>query len=509
MRSFSKKYSIQLSDLLINSFSAEELAKFKDITISGLSLDSRKVTSGDLFFAVNGETVKGVEFINSAIEQGAVAILWEANAEVDAIKINWCKTSTNNEIPIIAIENLPQLIGEFANRFYATPSEHVSVCGITGTNGKTSCADFIAQMISVDEPCGLLGTLGKGIYPDLVETGYTTPDAISCHAWLADLKAENTRQAVMEVSSHALTQGRVNGIHFNNAVFTNVSRDHLDFHGDMESYIDAKSKLFKFPGLTNAIINVDDEAGRNIANNLPENIRCIRYGLNELFTPDVFASDIKLDENGLSMKVTTPWGNGEFTSPVMGHFNTSNLLVVLSVMLLQGVELKTVLSRLTTIESVPGRMQRFGGKEHPLVIVDFAHTPDALEQVLNSLRQHTQHNLWCVFGCGGDRDKGKRPLMGAIAEEKADYIVLTNDNPRSETPEKIIEDIKSGITKVNNVTIEKDRQTAIHFAIDQAKAGDVVLIAGKGHENYQLIGDKKYPFNDAEEVQQQLEACAG
>lgn len=509
MYSFSKKYSIQLNDLLNNYFSAEELAKFKDITISGLTLDSRKVRSGDLFIAVNGETVKGVEFINSAIEQGAVAVLWEANAEVDAIKVNWRKTSANSELPIIAIENLPQLVGEFANRFYGNPSDNISVCGITGTNGKTSCADFIAQMISVDETCGLLGTLGKGIYPELEETGYTTPDAISCHAWLAELQSENTRQAIMEVSSHALTQGRVNGIHFNNAVFTNVSRDHLDFHGDMENYIDAKSKLFKFPGLTNAIINVDDEVGRDIANNLPENVRCIRYGLNEVFTPDVFASDIKLDENGLSMKVTTPWGDGEFTSPVIGHFNASNLLVVLSVMLLQGIELKEVLNRLTKIESVPGRMQRFGGKEIPLVIVDFAHTPDALEQALISLRQHTQHNLWCVFGCGGDRDKGKRPLMGAIAEAKADYIVLTNDNPRSETPEKIIEDIKAGITSINNVTIKKDRQAAIHFAVNQAKAGDVILIAGKGHENYQLIGDKKYPFNDAEEVKQQLEAYVG
>lgn len=327
--------------------------------------------------------------------------MWEADASTDAIKINWRKTSSdhdvsNIDVPIIAIENLSQLLGEFADSFFESPSENISICGITGTNGKTSCADFIAQMISVAEPCGLLGTLGKGIYPDLKETGFTTPDAIACHQWLADIKSTQTKYAVMEVSSHALTQGRVNGIHFNSAVFTNISRDHLDFHGNMESYIDAKSKLFEFPNLKNAIINVDDEAGRTIADNLSTNIRCIRYGLNELFVPDVYAYDLKLNKDGLSMKVKTPWGEGQLTSPVMGHFNASNLLAVLSVMLLQEIELTDALNRLSKIESVSGRMQRFGGDQGPLVIVDFAHTPDALEQVLISLREHTEQNLWCV-----------------------------------------------------------------------------------------------------------------
>ena len=506
MTSQTEQYSINLNDLL-NGYITDD--KFNDINITGLSLDSRDIKNNNLFIAVKGETVNGIEFINNAIERGAAAVLWEADSAVDAIKINWRQTSSNIDVPIIAIENLSQLTGIFADRFYANPSNKIFVCGITGTNGKTSCADFIAQMMSIDAPCGLIGTLGSGLYPDLKETGFTTPDAITCHKLLADIKSNKATFAVMEVSSHALIQGRTNGIHFNSAVFTNLSRDHLDYHGDMESYAEAKSKLFKSAGLQNAIINADDEAGRIIAGDLSSDIRCVRYGLDKNLNPDVFGFDIELNQNGLSMKVKTPWGEGQLVAPVMGDFNASNLLAVLSVMLLQDIEFNEALKRLTTIKSVAGRMQRFGDNNTPLVIVDFAHTPDALEQALISLRQHTQNNLWCVFGCGGDRDKGKRPLMGAIADDKADYVVLTNDNPRSESASKIIEDIKAGMKGKSKLSIENDRHNAINYAITNAKVGDVVLIAGKGHENYQMIGDMKYPFNDAEEVKQLLEVCAG
>ncbi|MCW8900635.1 MAG: UDP-N-acetylmuramoyl-L-alanyl-D-glutamate--2,6-diaminopimelate ligase [Gammaproteobacteria bacterium] len=510
MISQAKQHSMILSDIL-NGYIREEYLdeKFNNIVIDGLSLDSRNIKKHYLFLAIKGETVNGIEFINNAIEQGAAAVLWDADADVDAIAINWRTNSSGINVPIIAVKNLIQLTGALSDRFYRSPSEKISVCGITGTNGKTSCADFIAQMMSIDSACGMMGTLGSGIYPELKETGFTTPDAITCQQWLADIVSEHANFAVMEVSSHALIQGRVNGIHFNSAVFTNLSRDHLDFHGDMDSYAEAKLKLFKTAGLKNAIINIDDEAGRNIVNELADDIHCLRYGLNKTYNPDVYGYDVQLDEHGLSMQVITPWGEGRLTAPVIGDFNASNLLAVLSVMLLQEIDFTESLKRLTTIKSVAGRMQRFGGETRPLVIVDFAHTPDALEQVLNSLRQHTQHKLWCVFGCGGDRDKGKRPLMGAIAEDKADYVVLTNDNPRNESAENILEDIKSGIVNLHNVTIEPDRQAAIHFAVKQAKAGDVVLIAGKGHEKYQLVGDMKYPFDDAKEVQQQLEACAG
>ena len=506
----SQQYSINLNDLL-NGYITDD--KFNDITISSMSLDSRDVKEHSLFIAVKGETVNGIEFINNAIEQGAAAVLWEtedeaADVNVESIKINWRKTSSNIEVPIIAIENLSQLVGEFADRFYNNPSKKISVCGITGTNGKTSCADFIAQMMSMDTPCGAMGTLGSGLYPGLKETGFTTPDAITCHHWLADVVSSKANFAVMEVSSHALIQGRINAIKFNSAVFTNLSRDHLDYHGDMASYAEAKSKLFQSNGLQNAIINVDDEAGRKIIEGLDEDVKCIRYGLDKSFNPDVFGSNVKLDQHGLSMTVATPWGEGQLNSSVIGGFNASNLLAVLSVMLVQGIEFEEVLNRLTTIKSVAGRMQRFGDESTPLVIVDFAHTPDALEQALTSLRQHTQNNLWCVFGCGGDRDVGKRPLMGAVAENQADYIVLTNDNPRSEKAEAILKDIQSGISDITNVTIEQDRHAAIHLAISKAKAGDVVLIAGKGHENYQIVGETKIPFNDAEEVMQQLEALA-
>ena len=505
-----QQYSINLNDLLSGYITDD---KFNDITLSAMCLDSRDVKEHSLFIAVKGETVNGIEFINNAIDQGAAAVLWEtedeADANIESIKINWRKTSSNIEVPIIAIENLSQLVGKFADRFYNHPSKKVSVCGITGTNGKTSCADFIAQMMSMDAPCGVMGTLGSGLYPELKETGFTTPDAITCHEWLADVLSNKASFAVMEVSSHALIQGRTNAIQFNSAVFTNLSRDHLDYHGDMASYADAKSKLFKSSGLKNAIINVDDEAGRNIVEGLDNEINCIRYGLDKSFNPDVYGSNVVLDQHGLTVQVCTPWGNGTLTSPVIGEFNVSNLLAVLSVMLIQGVDFDKALERLKTIKSVAGRMQRFGNDNTPLVIVDFAHTPDALEQALSSLRQHTKNNLWCVFGCGGDRDVGKRSLMGAVAVEQADYIVLTNDNPRSEDADSIIEDIQVGIKSFDNLTIKQDRHAAIHFAISQAQQGDVVLIAGKGHENYQLVGDVKHPFNDVEEVKQQLEALAG
>lgn len=505
MASQYKQPVLTLTDLLRDHVTD---AQFNHVHIQGLSLDSRKVSAQYLFIALNGDTVNGIEFINQAIEKGAAAVLWEAETTADPININWRKNAAGTAVPIIAIKNLRQLVGEFADRFYAKPSKDISVCGITGTNGKTSCADFIAQVMSVDGPCGLMGTLGQGIYPALTETGYTTPDAIVCHQWLARIKAERAIFAVMEVSSHALVQGRVSGIRFDSAVFTNLSHEHLDFHSDMNSYSDAKMQLFRTAGLKNAIINIDDEVGRKIAAALDEKIRCIRYGFNASHNPDVYASNVLLDENGLSMDVVTPWGKARLSAPVIGDFNASNLLAVLTVMLVQGIALEEAVKRINTIKSVAGRMQRFGGNTDPLVVVDFAHTPDALEHVLVSLRQHTRDNLWCVFGCGGDRDKAKRALMGAIAEQYADHIVLTDDNPRSENAENIIADIKSGI-KSKNIVVEQNRHLAIHYAISQAKAGDVVLIAGKGHENYQLIGATKYPFNDAEEVLQQLARRAG
>ena len=506
MTSHVNNFSMSLAELLTGYVSD---SGFEDIMINGLNLDSRKIGRGDMFIAIAGETVNGMTFINAAIENNAAAVVWDASTEADAIQVNWRKTGSGQDVPVIAIPDLKQNAGMLADRFYGKPSETISVCGITGTNGKTSCSHFIAQVMSSDAPCGLMGTLGSGIYPDLKETGYTTPDAISCHQWLADIRSHNAKYAVMEVSSHALIQGRVNGIRFENALFTNLSHEHLDFHGDMDSYSMAKAKLFHFPGLRNAIINIDDEAGRKISDTLPATVHCVRYGMNNKFKADVSGSDLKLSQDGLSMYVRTPWGEGRLTSSLIGRFNASNLLAVLSASLLQGIEFDVALERLKHIESVPGRMQRLGGDNMPLIVVDYAHTPDALEQALSSLREHTEGNLWCVFGCGGDRDKRKRSQMGSIAENRADYIVLTNDNPRSEDPASIIEDIRKGISDSAQLKVESDRHNAIHYAIQQAHAGDVILIAGKGHENYQLIGNTKYPFNDVEEAMQQLEARAG
>ncbi len=479
-------------------------AKLQDIMIADLVLDSRKAANGSLFFALPGETVNGVEFVNQAINNGAAAVLWDCNETVDAITLNWHGT-----VPVIAVAALAEKAGLIADRFYQHASRYITVCGITGTNGKTSCADFIAQAITRQRPCGLMGTLGKGIYPALQPTGYTTPDAITCHQWLAELHADKVTDAVMEVSSHALQQGRVNGIAFDSAVFTNLTRDHLDYHGDMQAYIDAKAKLFAFPGLHNAIINSDDHAGRAIANKLDASVNCIRYGVQQEHKPDVYAEHVQLDTRGICMQVTTPWGKGKVQTSLLGDFNVSNLLAVLSVLLVQGMEFDKALQSLAELKSVAGRMQRFGGEQQPLVIVDFAHTPDALQQVLSTLRAHTRQSLWVVFGCGGDRDKGKRPLMGKIAEQQADRVVLTNDNPRSESAECIIQDIVAGMQNKSAAAIIPDRHDAIHFAISQAQQDDIVVVAGKGHEDYQIIGEQRIAFSDADEVQQQLARYAG
>ncbi len=476
-----------------------------DRSITGMSLDSREIKSGDLFLACTGMSVDGASFIDAAISNGAVAVLWEAQAGIQSIPLSYRSKSNSNAVPVIAVSNLSQQAGILADRFYGQPSRALFVSGVTGTNGKTSVSQFLAHTQSADAPAGIIGTLGHGLYQQLEMGRHTTPDVVTVHRWLAELREQGAASVAMEVSSHALHQGRVNGVMFDCAVFTNLSRDHLDYHGDMQSYADAKAGLFNMPGLRYAVINSDDLTGRELLASLPNKLQVLRYGLEAEHQPEVLGKCLSLSTDGIEVEVVTPQGKGRFHSRLLGRFNISNLLAVLAVLLLRGIPLQGALARLSTVKPVVGRMETFGGDNKPLVVVDYAHTPDALEQVLKALREHTEAKICCVFGCGGDRDAGKRPLMGGIAEAFADVVILTNDNPRGEDPEQILADIKQGFTNPAQTHTQPDRREAIAMAISQARSGDVVLVAGKGHEAWQQVGAKKIPFSDIDEVESQLD----
>lgn len=484
--------------------------------VNGLCLDSRVLRVGDIFIALNSWCSTGHDagaFIDEAIARGAQAVLWQSEADLPVVALGWRMAARGEKIPLIAIAGLASKLGLIADRFYAEPSKYLSITGITGTNGKTSISQYLAQCLAEDHNCGIMGTLGAGVMkagmtePELQQTGYTTPDALHSHQWLSEMQAQAVAEISMEVSSHALAQGRVNEIRFDCAVFTNLSRDHLDYHGDMQTYAQVKAGLFAMPGLKQAVINVDDAYGRKLVAELADKteLSIIRYGLQEQNQIDVLAQNLRLDAQGMSMQVETPWGSSPLRVPLLGRFNASNVLAVLAVLGQKGLPLKQIITRLQTLKPVAGRMQCLGGgDEQPLIVVDYAHTPDALEQALLALREHARGQCWCVFGCGGDRDQGKRALMGGVAARLADRIILTNDNPRSEAPETILTDIQQGIGGDKTFMLEADRAAAIALAIAQAQIGDVVLIAGKGHENYQIIGAEKRPFSDVGEAEKQL-----
>ncbi len=495
-------FKVTLSALLRG---IQQLEAQADRTVTGISLDSRQVRHGDLFLACIGKRVDGADFIDAAIQQGAAAVMWEPRAGVQAIPLTYRNAPDGQRVPVVAVAELSQRAGLIAHRFFGTPSEAMFVTGVTGTNGKTSCTQILAHCQSVDASCGVIGTLGHGLYRALQPSSHTTPDAVTLHRWLAELREQGAASVAMEVSSHALDQGRITGVAMDCAVFTNLSRDHLDYHEDMASYAAAKGALFSMPGLRYAVINSDDPFGRELMQRLPAGVELLRYGLEAEYQPDVLGSDLQLGTGGIELKVATPFGDGLLKSNLLGRFNASNLLAVLCVLLLQGIPLKGALARLATAIPVPGRMETYGGQDKPLVVVDYAHTPDALQQVLQAVREHCRGRLWCVFGCGGDRDQGKRPLMGRIAEKWADRVVLTNDNPRNEDPRAIIDAIREGMKHPDAALVEPDRRKAIARVVSQAGAEDVVVVAGKGHETWQLIGDDKQPFSDAAEVQGQLE----
>jgi UDP-N-acetylmuramoyl-L-alanyl-D-glutamate--2,6-diaminopimelate ligase len=464
--------------------------------IRGLALDSRQVQPGDLFIALGGGRVHGAAYIAEAVERGAVAVLVEGQALPGS--------AAEYARPVLTATELRAKVGIIAARFYGEPSRAMMLYGITGTNGKTSVCQFIAQALSCDVPCGVIGTLGSGLYGKLQSTGHTTPDAITLQKQLAAQYDAGARAVVMEVSSHALDQQRVAGAAFDVAVFTNLSHEHLDYHGDMAAYALAKRRLFQYAGLKVAVLNLDDDTGASWYGELRGQLQCIGYGFGvaarQAAGAVLYGSDVQLSPVGLSFSISSPWGEARLATALLGRFNAANLLAALGALLAGGMNFASAVQRLKQVQTVPGRMERFGTAQQPTVVVDYAHTPDALEQVLKALRGHCTGILWCVFGCGGERDRAKRPLMGQLAEALADRVVLTDDNPRSENPWDIIEDIQRGMKERDVAYVVRDRAAAIRHAIGMAGVGDIVLVAGKGHETEQLIAGQVLSFSDRDEV---------
>lgn len=472
-------------------------------SIKDLTADSRQVQAGSLFIAYQGDAVDGRAYIPQAIANGASAVVWEQAG------FTW---NADWHVPNQAVLGLKQEVGAIASEFYGEPSQHLWMIGVTGTNGKTTCTHWLAQAFtSLNRQSAVIGTLGNGLLDDLTKTMNTTPDAIVLHGLLANYLAHKTQVVAMEVSSHGLDQGRVNGVAFDVAVFTNLTRDHLDYHGNMQAYGDAKKKLFTWTGLKAAVLNRDDSFGATLAAELSAQGKVVMtYGLNKDFagTNDIAVKNMQLSDSGMTLQVLTPKGEATISAHVVGEFNAYNLLAVLATLLASDVALEDAVKAVSSIKPVAGRMQQCGGGHYPLIVVDYAHTPDALAQVLKSLRAQLLPNaaLVCVFGCGGDRDQGKRPLMGKVASDLASRVIVTSDNPRNEVPASIIQAVMSGAGQ--QATSIENRAEAIKHAIQQAKKGDVVLIAGKGHEDYQEIAGVKHPFSDIQVAQEALQEMA-
>jgi UDP-N-acetylmuramoyl-L-alanyl-D-glutamate--2,6-diaminopimelate ligase len=467
------------------------------VPLLDLTTDSRQVKRGSVFLAYPGSARDGRDFIADAVARGATAVIWERQG------FRW---NERWDVPHLAIDDLRSRASEIAGLVYGDPSEQLWMVGVTGTNGKTSVSQWVAQAFDgLGRRAAALGTIGNGLVGERVEAKNTTPDAVVLQRELADYLRRGAKVAAMEVSSHGLDQGRVSGLKFDVAVFTNLTRDHLDYHHTMEAYAEAKYRLFTTRGVGRAVINVDDSWGRRFADRLRESpVDVIDYGL---VTGRLTASRVTQSEAGLRFRVTGEWGEGEVAVPVLGTFNVANLLAVIGTLLASGVTFADALAAVAKLSPVPGRLERLGGGPAPLVVVDYAHTPDALEKALAALRPALAagHRLLCVFGCGGERDAGKRPLMGEAAARLADQVFVTSDNPRGEDAQAIIDQIVAG-AKGARVEAIADRQVAIFTAVHHARPGDIVLLAGKGHETYQEIAGVRHPFRDAEVALAALEA---
>ena len=481
--------------------------------IKRLANDSRAVKAGDTFVAYPGESRDGRDYIAQANANGAVGVLWERAG------FEW---NPQWRTPNLGLRRLRRHAGAIASRVYGEPSRGLHVVGVTGTTGKTTCSQWIAQALSrAGLRCAVIGTLGHGFRAPLAPLANTTPDALWLHAQLAEFARRGARAVAMEVSSIGLDQDRVAGVEFDVALFTNLTRDHLEYHRTMRRYREAKAKLFAWETLRHAVVNLDDEFGAELARRCRRpGLKVIGYGFGEMrgaaraAGARISGSNLVTGARGASFDVATPWGAARVTSTALGRHNASNLLGTLAVLLASGIALKKAVAALSGLAPVPGRLQRFGGGRRPLVVVDYAHTPDALKHALTTLRDvlasrqssaagRQSSRLFCVFGCGGDRDRGKRPLMGRVAAQLADRAIVTSDNPRSEDPQEIIADILSGVRR-GEVRVDADRRDAILRAVAEARGGDIVLVAGKGHEAYQEIRGVRHAFSDGQVAEEAL-----
>ena len=463
------------------------------IVVTGIASDSRRLGEGFLFLACQGATNHGLDFVDDAVRAGVAAIAYDATTAASV--------PSDIGVPLIAVDRLGDRLGIIANRYFDSPSQQLRVFGVTGTNGKTTVAWLIAQCLEkLDRRCPYLGTLNAQM---------TTPPTIELHARLAEFRDAGATDAAIEVSSHALDQRRVDGVHFDTVLFTNLSRDHLDYHGDMREYAEAKAKLFTDCNPEHRIINLDSDFGARLATRCRHDVTTVSTNFDRVANgrPYVFLQAVVATRDGSDITVRSSWGEGRFEFSMPGDFNVANAVMVLALLLHKGISMQQACAVLAEVEAPPGRMQRVAASDDmPVVYVDYAHSPKALEVALRAVRAHCRGRLWAVFGCGGDRDAGKRSMMGKIAQRLADHVVVTSDNPRGESPTAIIDDIVSGLASPQAATIIEDRAAAIGWAIKHAAASDVVLIAGKGHEDYQEIDGARIPFSDHAVATANLEA---
>jgi UDP-N-acetylmuramoyl-L-alanyl-D-glutamate--2,6-diaminopimelate ligase len=483
------------------------------LEITDLSIDSRRIAPGGAFIALRGLRSHGVDFATQAIDAGARAILWEPADGLAAPVVP-------KHVALIAVHDLGALAGTLADRFFDAPSESVCVAAVTGTNGKTTTAYVLAAALAaLGKSSAYAGTLGFGRI-DAIEAGtHTTPDAVTVHREVAELRDAGVTHLGMEVSSHALDQQRIAGLRVDTAVFTNLTHDHLDYHGTLEAYGAAKARLFAWPALAHAVINIEDPFGRELALRQSTGSALTVCGRSEQAASfagqlsgsraltQVFATQVNAGALGLEIDIDTSWGFATLRTRFVGDFNVDNVLAVLGVLLGWGISLDRASRAIEQCVAPPGRMETFGAPGRPLAIVDYAHTPDALDKALSAARRHCSGKLICVLGCGGDRDAGKRPVMGAIAERLADVVIVTDDNPRTEDGDAIVAQIVAGLAHPQRAVIERNRAVAIERAVHGAAAGDVVLIAGKGHEDYQIVGLEKRYFSDRDVAKAALQGA--
>jgi UDP-N-acetylmuramoyl-L-alanyl-D-glutamate--2,6-diaminopimelate ligase len=474
----------------------------REVLLTDITLDSRQVTPGGAFLACRGNRGHGLDFAAEVVRRGAVAILWEPDGERAPPKLS-------SQIVVTAVPELGARASVLADRFFAAPSRELDVVGVTGTNGKTTCAWLLAQALSrCDLPAAYMGTLGSHFAARHFDSGMTTPDAVTVQRELAQFRDDGARSVAMEVSSHGLAQGRVHAVRFAAAVFTNLTRDHLDFHGDMNAYAAVKASLFERDDVRLRVFNVDDPIGAQWAANprFAQRIACSSRTTTVPGGAYLKATNIEFDATGTRFELRSSFGVAQVNSKLVGAFNVDNLLAVMAVLLGRGISLPKVVEVTDDLQAPSGRLETISHAGQPLVVVDYAHTPDALEKVLQVLRLHCRGRLTVVFGCGGDRDRGKRPEMGAIAVQGADTVVITDDNPRTENGDQIVADILRGVASAK-IQVIRDRQAAITSAVQAAGAEDVVLIAGKGHETYQIVGTESRPFSDQSAARAALAAA--